>query len=105
MAIVPFFTKVSTAVFTIGLDFTDEMPEAGVTLESGVASARQRKSEADATATILSNGTTVSLDVDNNIGKITVAAGTKGVWYEVFLTMTCSNDHIIVGKAVLFIDE
>lgn len=105
MAVVPFFTKTPTAVFTVGLDFTDEIPAEGVTLASGTVSARQRKSEVDATSTLFPGGTSVTVDEDANTGKIAVQAGTKGVWYDIFFEMTCSNGHIIPGKVVLFVDE
>lgn len=104
MAVVPFFTKPPLASFTIGLDFTDELPATGVTLTSGTASARLRKTEADATSVILSEGTTITVDVEANTGKILVSGGVKFTWYEIVFAMTCSNGHVIYGTAVLFVE-
>jgi hypothetical protein len=104
MAVVPFYTKYPTEKFAIGLDFTEEMPS-GATLSSGVCSAIYRKTEATATAVILPNSTTPTLDIPNNIARITTEAGAAGTWYEVHFTMTCSNGAIIKGRAVLFVDN
>lgn len=105
MGVVPFFTKTPAAEFAVGLDFTDEIPATGVTLVSGTCSARNRKTEADATATLLASGTSCSVDAANNVARISVEGGTKGVWYEILFLMVCSNGHEIPGKVVLFVDD
>lgn len=105
MGVVPFFTKTPAAAFAVGLDFTDEIPADDVTLTSGECTARNRKTEEDVTGVLLASGTECSIDTDNNVARISVEGGTKGVWYEILFLMTCSNGHEIPGKVVLFVDD
>lgn len=102
MAIVAFITKTPTSEFVIGLDFTTELPD-GVTLSTGVASARNRKTEEDVTGVLLSD-TDVTVDAAANTGKVAIQGGEMGVWYEVLFQMTLSNGHTLPGKYVIFVD-
>lgn len=101
MGVIPFYTKSPTERFTIGLDFTQELPS-GVTLTSGICVAINRKTEAVATSVLLANGTTVT--ISGNIGKISIDGGVSGTWYEVHFTMTCSSSTTLKGKAVVFVE-
>lgn len=104
MGVVAFYPKKPSERFSIGLDFTDEMPE-GVTIASGTCSARVRKTEADATSAVLDGGTTATIDADTNTAKIIVNGGTLGVWYEIIFQVTLSNGQLLEGKAIFYVDR
>lgn len=104
MGVVPFFPKQVAEKFAIGLDFTDELG-AGISLTTTAsASARNRNTEVDATSVLLAAGTTITVDIANKTGKISIDGGVAGTWYEVFFLMTCSDGSILRGIATVFVD-
>lgn len=104
MGVVPFFPKAAAEKFVIGLDFTDELADGVALTSTAVASARNRKTEADATSVLLAAGTSITVDIPNKTGKILIDGGVAGTWYEVFFLMTCSDASVIKGTAVIYVE-
>lgn len=102
MGVQPFYAKRVFEKITIGLDFTDDIPS-GVTISSGVASAKKRYDNSDATSALLADGTTVT--VSGLTGSIVVSAGAVGTWYEVYLQMQLSDGQKREGMALVFVDQ
>lgn len=104
MGVIPFFSKAVAEKFVIGLDFTDELADGVALTTTAVASAINRKTEADATGVLLAAGTTITVDIANKTGKILIDGGVAGTWYEVRFLMTCSDASVLRGVAVVYVE-
>lgn len=97
---IPIWDKLVTETFSIGLDFTGQLPDS-TTLVSGVASAFD-SSGASASSTVLAL-TGITVDEVNNIAKVKLKAGSAIGKFRILFTMTLSNGDIIVEEAFLYV--
>lgn len=104
MALVPFFRKDSATQFPITLNFEEDVPE-GDSIASCVCSARERRTEEDATETVL---VTTEGDVNMSTSEVTVETmgGVVGKFYEIFFALTLGSDITPPPyRAILYIDR